>query len=81
MVNKQYYKKYRTFIWNMVASLVNIITRSNKNYKGGINSNLKYPGWPTEFQEMGLKRKFELHSKILLQRFHVTLTVTPHIDQ
>jgi len=73
MVNKQYYKKYRTFIWHMVASLVNITTRSNKNYEGGKNSNLKYPDWPTQFQEMGLKREFELHPKFLLQRFHVTL--------
>lgn len=76
MVNKQYYKKYRAFIRDMVASLVNIIIHSNKNYEGGINSNLKYPGWPTEFQEMGLKREFELHPKILLQHFHVTLTAT-----
>jgi len=44
MVNKQYYKKYRIFIRDMVASLVNITIHSNKNYEGRINSNLKYPG-------------------------------------
>ena len=44
MVNKQYYKKYRNFIRDMVASLVNIIIHSNKNYEVGLNSNLKCPG-------------------------------------